>query len=321
MDEPRKLEPVNQTGIKEYCFEVQPEEDGLRLDRFLVQQAADQCRSFWQRLIDEGQVLVQGQPGKNNYRLHAGEAVQVAVPPPEPLAVVAEEIPLDILYEDQDLIVVNKARGMVVHPAHGNICGTLVNALLAHCGDLSGINGVLRPGIVHRIDKDTSGVLVVAKNDFAHLGLAGQIKDHTVTRRYQAVVHGRISEPHGTVDAPIGRDPRDRQKMAVIRKNAKEAVTHYRIVERFRDYTYLEATLETGRTHQIRVHLSFLGHPVVGDPKYGPRRPHFNLTGQLLHAAHLGFQHPRDGRRLEFTAPLPSEFEGTLADLRQGGGH
>jgi len=265
-------------------MKVTGEQAGMRLDVYVSGLVPEMTRSRVQKLIIEGGVTVNGIPSKSNYKVREGDTVSVKVPRPEPLEVTAEQIPLDIVYEDKDLLVVNKPQGMVVHPAAGNYTGTLVNALLEHCDDLSGINGVIRPGIVHRIDKDTSGLLVVAKNDKAHLGLARQIKEHTVSRKYIALVHGNIAEPRGIVDAPIGRDPHNRKKMAVITRNSKPAVTKYRVVERFENYTLVECSLETGRTHQIRVHLAYLGHPVAGDPAYGPKKNPLGLKGQALHA-------------------------------------
>ncbi|WP_227767046.1 RluA family pseudouridine synthase [Zhaonella formicivorans] len=298
-------------------FLITAEDSGKRLDRYLTEQLPELSRSRIQELIGAGQVQVNHQAVKANYKLKKDDAVTVVIPAPEPLEVLPEAIPLDILYEDGDLLVVNKPQGMVVHPAAGNYSGTLVNALLYHCRDLSGINGILRPGIVHRIDKDTSGVLVVAKNDAAHRHLAKQIKEHSVTRTYLALVHGTIKEQSGRIEAPIGRDPRERKRMAVVDKNGKEAVTSYTVLERFVDYTYLQLRLKTGRTHQIRVHMAYLGHPVVGDPKYGPQKPHFGLEGQALHASTLGFVHPRTGAYLEFTAPLPQYFADLLEKLRK----
>lgn len=288
---------------------------GKRLDVFVASMEEELSRSFVQKLISEGLVLVNGKGAKANHRLKEGDEVAVAIPPPVELDVLPEPIPLDIYYEDVDVLVINKPRGMVVHPAEGNYTGTLVNALLYHCRDLSGINGVLRPGIVHRIDKDTSGLLMVAKNDQAHERLAEQLKEHTVTRGYLALAHGALKYDIGVVDAPIGRDPGDRQKMAVTGRNAKRAVTHYRVLGRAQNYTLLELRLETGRTHQIRVHLSYTGHPLVGDTRYGPARPHFNLDGQFLHAYLLGFVHPRTGEYLEFKAPLPEELSAVLEKL------
>lgn len=300
-------------GSEVYEFEL-PE--GIRLD-VGVTEVTGKTRSYVQTLISDGFVKVNGGTKKANYKLRTADKVKVIVPPPKELHVEAENIPLDIVYEDEDILVVNKAQGMVVHPAPGSWTGTLVNALLYHCHNLSGINGVLRPGIVHRIDKDTSGLLVVAKNDHAHQGLAAQIKAHSMARKYIALVHGVVLESTGTVEAPIGRDTSDRKKMAVTFHNSKEAVTHYQVLERFREYTYLRAKLETGRTHQIRVHMAYLKHPVLGDPLYGPRRNSFNLEGQILHAEHLGFVHPRSGEWLEFSAQPPQTFTTLLEQLRK----
>jgi 23S rRNA pseudouridine1911/1915/1917 synthase len=298
-----------------HYFEAGEGEAGKRLDVFLADEAEDYTRSHIQKLIEDGFVSVNGAAARASYKVRQADLIRMEVPEPAGLEAKAEKIPLDIYYEDSDIIVINKPRGMVVHPASGNYSGTVVNALLYHCGDLSGIGGVLRPGIVHRLDKDTSGLIMVAKNDAAHAELARQLKDRLVTRIYLALVHGRVKEQSGVIDAPIGRDPKNRQKMAVVHKNARNAITNYRIIKRFDGYTYLELKLETGRTHQIRVHLSYIGHPVAGDPKYGPARPHFNLKGQFLHAAVLGFKHPRTGVPLEFEAPLPGELEAILNGL------
>jgi 23S rRNA pseudouridine1911/1915/1917 synthase len=294
---------------------VDEEDAGKRLDVFLAEQFKELSRSYIQKLIADVMVLVNNLPQRANFRLKEGYVINLRVPELEPLQVAAEPLALDIYYEDADLIVVNKPRGMVTHPADGNFSGTLVNALLYHCHDLSGINGVMRPGIVHRLDKDTSGLIVAAKNDLAHTALAQQFKDRRVNRRYLALVHGRIREQTGEVDAPIGRDPRDRQRMAVVHKNSKPAVTTYRVLERYQNYTYLSLKLMTGRTHQIRVHMAFIGHSVVGDPKYGPSRVHFDLDGQFLHAEILGFEHPRTGQYLEFRAPLPDVLQKILQSL------
>lgn len=302
--------------MEQTILTVKPAESGERVDVFLVSQMPDLSRSRVQKLIKEEEVLVNGISVKPNYLVEERDEISVHIPALQELEVVAQDIPFEILYEDQDLIVVNKPQGMVVHPAAGNWDGTLVNALMHHCRDLSGINGVMRPGIVHRIDKDTSGVLVAAKNDFAHLSLAEQIKEHTITRIYNAVVHGVVGEPAGIIEAPIGRHPVQRRKMAVVLKNSKHAVTHYRVLERFKEFTLIEAKLETGRTHQIRVHMSYLGHPVAGDPLYGPRKSFLDLQGQALHARVLGFKHPRTGEYVEFVAPLPKYFEELLQKLR-----
>jgi 23S rRNA pseudouridine1911/1915/1917 synthase len=296
-------------------FEVDEGDAGKRLDVFLAGEIEGLTRSHIQKLIAEDLATANGEPVRASYRVRPGDLIIIKIPEPEGLEVKAEPIPLDIYYEDSYVVVVNKPRGMVVHPAVGNYSGTLVNALLWHCRDLSGINGVMRPGIVHRLDKDTSGLIMVAKNDASHLSLAQQLKDRLVTRRYLALVHGRVKERAGVVNAPIGRDPGNRQKMAVVLKNSKRAVTNYRVLGFFKDYTYVELKLETGRTHQIRVHMSYIGHPVVGDPKYGPSRPHFGLSGQFLHAAVLGFKHPRTGVYLQFEAPLPGVLEEILQKL------
>lgn len=290
---------------------------GTRIDVFVTRLDEELTRARVQKLIEQGEININGAPVKPNYKVREGDCVSIQLPEPEKLEVKAENIPLDIVYEDKDLLVINKPQGMVVHPALGNYTGTLVNALLWHCDDLSGINGVIRPGIVHRIDKDTSGLLVVAKNDKAHLSLAEQIKEHSVSRKYIALVHGIIQESKGLVDAPIGRDPRDRKRMAVVTKNSKEAVTRYVVSERFQDYTLTECSLETGRTHQIRVHMAYAGHPVAGDPLYGPRKNPLGLNGQALHAYLLGFKHPSTGEYIEFKAELPAYYERLLGELRE----
>lgn len=296
-------------------FEVRESDSGKRLDVFLAGEAEDCTRSHIQKLVGEGLASVNGAAVRASYKVKQGDLVRLEVPEPEGMETKAEKISLDIYYEDSDVIVLNKPRGMVVHPAAGNYTGTVVNALLYHCRDLSGINGVLRPGIVHRLDKDTSGLIMVAKNDAAHAGLAQQLKDRLITRIYLALVHGKVKEAAGVIDAPIGRDPKNRQRMAVVHKNSKHAVTNYRVLSRYAGYTYLQLQLETGRTHQIRVHLSYIGHPVVGDLKYGPARPHYNLEGQFLHAAVIGFKHPRTDVYLEFEAPLPVELDTILHGL------
>ena len=306
--------PINQVTRHDLTVSINA---GKRLDAWLAKELPELSRTYIQKLIEEGQVLVNNQGVPANYKVKNGDVLEVAVPPPVDLEVKAQDIPLEVIYEDQDVLVINKPSGMVVHPAHGNYEGTMVNALLARCQDLSGIGGVNRPGIVHRIDKDTSGLLMVAKNDLAHQGLTQQIKDHQVIRRYLALVHGQVQEPAGRVETPIGRHPNDRKKMAVVTRNGKMAITHYRVLERFREYTLIEARLETGRTHQIRVHLAYIGHPVAGDPVYGHRRPHLGLSGQALHAGVLGFKHPRTGEDLEFSVPVPEYFQVILAELRQ----
>ncbi len=302
--------------MKEILLTVPPEEEGERIDRWLSSQDESMSRSFIQKLIGEGRLLVNGLPAKSSYKIREGDQVSLSVPDALPLFAKPEEIPLEILYEDSDLLVVNKPQGMVVHPAAGHMSGTLVNALLFHCGDsLSGINGVLRPGIVHRIDRDTSGSLLVCKSDQAHRHLAAQLKDHSMKRRYLALVHGGFSSDEGSVDAPIARAKNDRKRMAVDQKG-KRAVTHYRVLERFGDVTFLECVLETGRTHQIRVHLSSIGHPLLGDPVYGNGKNPFHLAGQALHAKDLGFIHPVSNEYMEFSAPLPAYYEALLKKLR-----
>lgn len=320
MKKPNKVidKEIQQTEMPQlFSEEIEMELDpGIRIDVGLTG-ALDKSRTFVQNLINDGHVLVNGEIVKANYKIRPADQVQVRIPEPRLLEVQPENIPLDIVYEDEDLLVVNKTQGMVVHPAPGAWTGTLVNALMYHCTNLSGINGVLRPGIVHRIDKDTSGLLVVAKNDFVHGSLSAQLKDHSTARKYLVIVHGVLSEPGGTIDAPIGRNPSERKQMAVTLRNSKRAVTHYTVIERFKGFTYLEVRLETGRTHQIRVHMAYIKHPVLGDPVYGPKRNNFNLKGQMLHAAELGFVHPRSGKWLQFSAPLPREFEEVLRKLRQ----
>ncbi|ART76276.1 pseudouridine synthase [Sutcliffiella horikoshii] len=286
-----------------------------RIDKVLSTQNEEWSRSQVQQWIKEGQILVNGEKTKPNYKFSVGDNITVTIPEPEALDVVPEEMDLDIYYEDADVIVVNKPRGMVVHPAVGHATGTLVNGLMAHCNDLSGINGVLRPGIVHRIDKDTSGLLMVAKNDFAHEKLVNQLVAKTVTRKYQAIVHGVIAHDVGTVDAPIGRDKKDRQAMTVTNENSRNAVTHFRVIERFKDFSHIECQLETGRTHQIRVHMKYIGYPLAGDPKYGPKKS-LDIEGQALHAGILGFIHPRTEEYMEFEAPNPPEFERVLKHLK-----
>lgn len=306
-----------------FCFAAEPECAGVRLDRFLCgcfsgdeTLAARFSRSYVQRLIDDGRVSLNGRPAKKSVPVCPGDRVELEAQT-ETAEILPEDIPLDIVYEDDCLLVVNKPKGMVVHPAPGNPRGTLVNALMFHCGGrLSGVNGVERPGIVHRIDKDTSGLLVVAKNDFAHLSLSEQVAAHSMTRVYSAVAHGRFSDGSGTVDLPIGRSERDRKRFCVTEKNAKRAVTHYRVVCRYEGYTRLELRLETGRTHQIRVHMAHIGHPLAGDTVYGPKSTPKALCGQCLHAGILGFKHPASGRYVEFCAPLPAYFVDFLNTLR-----
>ena len=294
------------------------EQDNIRLDRFLTDQYEEYTRSFLQKLIDQGNVSINGTTvKKNGIKLKENDEIRVVLPAPQPLEVVAENIPLDILYEDDDVILINKPKGMVVHPAAGHTSGTIVNALLYHCKDsLSGINGVIRPGIVHRIDMDTTGVIIACKNDAAHNCIAAQLKEHSITRRYYAIVHGNLKDDEGVIDAPIGRDPNNRKRMAINCKNGKNAVTHYKVLERFGKFTWIECRLETGRTHQIRVHMASIGHPLLGDALYGPAKCPYPLQGQTLHAYVLGFIHPSTKEYMEFQAPLPAYFEELLQKFR-----
>ena len=291
------------------------EQKGDRIDKAVSMLDSEWSRTQVQQWIKEGHVLVNGTPVKSNYKCSINDKIEIFIPDPEVLDVLPEEMDLDIYYEDKDVLVVNKPRGMVVHPAPGHLTGTLVNGLMAHCKDLSGINGVLRPGIVHRIDKDTSGLLMVAKNDMAHESLVNQLVEKTVTRKYKAIVHGVIPHDFGTIDAPLGRDPKDRQSMTVV-DDGKHAVTHFHVLERFNAFTLVECQLETGRTHQIRVHMKYIGYPLAGDPKYGPKKT-LEIDGQALHAGVLGFTHPRSGEYLEFEAPLPEDFKQLLDQLRK----
>ena len=303
--------------MTELVFSASTEDSGIRVDRFLQARLPDHSRSAIQKWMEDGCVLVNGKSVAKNYKLSGVCEILVRIPEPQELQVRAENIPLDIVYEDDDLLVVNKPKGMVVHPAPGNSDGTLVNALLYHCkGSLSGINGVIRPGIVHRIDKDTSGLLMVAKNDRAHLGLAEQIKEHSFDRVYETVVYGQFKEDSGTVNAPIGRHPVDRKRMAVIASHSREAITHFQVLERLNGFTHLRVQLETGRTHQIRVHMAYIGHPVAGDPIYGPRKVISELHGQCLHAREIGFTHPVTGERMHFSSSLPDYFVRFLDQVR-----
>ncbi len=297
-------------------YTIEEENVGKRLDLFISENDVDMSRSFVQGIIEKQQVKVNGQIRKSNYKLKVGDRVQVELAEPVELQVEAEDIPLDIIYEDSDVIVINKPQDMVVHPAPGNYTGTLVNGLLHHCKDLSGINGVIRPGIVHRIDKDTSGVLVVAKNDKSHNSLAMQLKDHSMKRAYYAIVEGIVKEEEGTVRTNIGRHPIERIKMAVV-KDGKEAITNYKVLERFKSNTLVECRLETGRTHQIRVHMAHLHHPLIGDQVYGYKKQKFKLQGQALHAKNLGFIHPTTGEYMEFDSQLPKYFQDILDKLRK----
>lgn len=291
---------------------------GERIDRYLAENFEDKSRSYLQKLIKDGQVKVNGKPVKANYRLVFDDRVEIYMPEVKEPDIEPENIPLDILYEDKDVLLVNKPKQMVVHPAPGHYSGTLVNAIMYHCGnELSGINGVMRPGIVHRIDMDTTGSLVICKNDASHQSLSEQLKEHSINRIYEAIVHGNLKEDEGTVNAPIGRHPTDRKKMSIHAKNGREAITHYKVLERFGNYTHIQCKLETGRTHQIRVHMSSIGHPLVGDMIYGPAKcPFSNLQGQTLHAKTLGFIHPSTNEYLEVNAPLPDYFVSLINRLK-----
>lgn len=294
---------------------IRCEEEGIRLDRFLAEELEELSRSQVQKLLEDGHIRLNGKPVKKSDKALPGAAYEVELPEPRELGIEPEDIPLDIVYQDEDVIVINKPKGLVVHPAAGHWSGTLVNALLYHCKDLSGINGVLRPGIVHRIDMDTSGLLIVAKNDFSHQKLAAQLKDHTLSRTYEAIVCGNLKEDSGTVDAPIGRSEADRKKMAVTLKNSRNAVTHWQVVGRYPGYTHLRLKLETGRTHQIRVHMAYLGHPIVGDVVYGRKKPELGLDSQCLHAKELTFLHPRTDAPVTVACDLPDYFRAALKKL------
>lgn len=299
-------------------YELTADESGERIDKFLSRNYENLSRSYIQKLLKDGNIIVNKLAVKANYKIASGDVIHIRIPESEPLDILPEDIPLDILYEDSDILIVNKPKGMVVHPSPGHYTHTLVNAVLYHCGgNLSGINGVIRPGIVHRIDMNTTGSLLICKNDRAHQILAEQLKEHSITRRYHAIVHGNIKEDSGTVDAPIGRHPADRKKMSTKSQHGRHAVTHYRVLERFGSYTYIECELETGRTHQIRVHMSSIGHPILGDDVYGPARCPFKLEGQTLHAKTLGIIHPSTKEYMEFDAPLPQYFQNLLTMLRK----
>lgn len=298
------------------CLICEIDDGGKRLDGFLADVLDEISRSRAQKLIEDGFVLVNGKAAGKSLKLKEGDKISVTLPEVREAEILAEDIPLDIVYEDGDLIVVNKPQGMVVHPAAGHFSGTLVNALMYRCkGELSGINGIMRPGIVHRIDRDTSGILVAAKNDFAHRGLAEQLAKHSMKRVYKGIVYNSFKDPEGIVDAPIGRSPKDRKKMTVLKTGGRRAVTHYKQIASAKGFSFMEFRLETGRTHQIRVHMSHIGHPLLGDPVYGPKKCPYSLKGQVLHAGVLGFVHPRSGEYLEFSAELPEYFEGLLKRL------
>jgi 23S rRNA pseudouridine1911/1915/1917 synthase len=299
-------------------FEVETTQEGERLDKYLSLIYPDISRSFFQKRIKENDILVNQTPQKANYRIKTEDIVTVTIPDAAPTTIVPEDIPLDILYEDDDVLIVNKPKGMVVHPSAGHYTGTLVNAIMYHCKDsLSGINGEIRPGIVHRIDMDTTGSLIVCKNDESHVNIAGQIKDHTVNRIYEGIVYGCLADDCGTIEEAIGRNPNDRKKMAINEKNGKPAITHYKVLERYRNYTYVQFKLETGRTHQIRVHMASIGHPLLGDVLYSNRKcPFPNLIGQTLHAKTIGFIHPKTNVYMEFSAPLPEYFNQLINKLK-----
>lgn len=299
-------------------YKIMKEQEGERLDKFLSLIDPDLSRSFFQKLIKDGNITINGHTRKANFRLRTDDVVEVTIPDAQEIAIEPEDIPLDILYEDADVLIVNKPKGMVVHPSAGHSSGTLVNAVMFHCKDsLSGINGELRPGIVHRIDMDTTGSLIVCKNDESHIQIAQQIKEHSVNRIYVGIVHGNVKMDEGTIEGSIGRHPIDRKKMAINEKNGKPAITHYKVLERFGDFTYVQFKLETGRTHQIRVHMASIGHPLLGDVLYSNgRSPFKNLQGQCLHAQTIGFLHPHRGEYMEFSAPLPAYFDKLLKTLR-----
>lgn len=308
------MEDQDNDGVVQWI--VDSADSGERIDKYVTESCEDDIsRSQIQLWIKNGDVVVNGTAVKPNYKLAAGDTVQLTIPDPVEVSIAPEPIPLDVIYEDSDVIVVNKPRGMVVHPAPGHYSGTLVNALLHHCTDLSGINGMLRPGIVHRIDKDTSGLIMAAKNDKAHLSLAAQLKEHSVTRKYIAVVHGNVTHDQGTIEAPIGRAAEDRKMYTVTDKNSKHAVTHFIVLDRIADYTLMQLKLETGRTHQIRVHMKYIGHPLVGDPMYGRNKGN-PIDGQALHAGVLGFVHPTNGERMEFEVGLPDDMTHLLDVLK-----
>ena len=299
--------------MEQFTYQIGLGEDDERLDKWISSTLPDLSRSYIQKCIKDDDVLVNGKPQKASYRLRVDDEIIFHIPEAVEPDIAAEDIPLDILYEDEDILIINKPKGMVVHPAPGHYSGTLVNAVMYHCKNhLSGINGILRPGIVHRIDRDTTGSLIICKNDHAHNAIAAQLKEHSITRRYRAIVHGVIPQDNGTVSASIGRDPKDRKKMSVNETNGKHAVTHYTVLQRFREYTYIECQLETGRTHQIRVHMTSIGYPLLGDEVYGNRRSPWHLDGQTLHAMTIGFIHPSTGEYTEVNAPLPEYFEHLL---------
>ena len=304
--------------MNEVIFDIIPEMEDERIDKCICGYMESLSRSYIQKIIKDGNVYVNGLPVKANYKVRVEDKVRFIIPDSVEPDIPAQDIPLDIIYEDSDILIINKPKDMVVHPAPGHYEGTIVNAVMFHCKDaLSGINGVMRPGIVHRIDKDTTGSLIICKNDEAHNDIASQLKEHSINRRYRAIVWGRIKEDEGIIDAPIGRHPNDRKKMAINETNGKHAITHYKVLERFDKFTYIECRLETGRTHQIRVHMTSLGHPLLGDDVYSSAKSPYKVNGQTLHAGVLGFVHPRTGESMEFEAPLPDYFEDILRKLRK----
>lgn len=302
--------------MEEFSYIAAIEDEDERIDKWISSMLTDLSRSYIQKLIKDNQVLVNDRPQKASYHIKAEDEIRFQIPEAVKPAILEEDIPISILYEDEDILIADKPKGMVVHPAPGHYSGTLVNAVMFHCKDnLSGINGVMRPGIVHRIDRDTTGSIIICKNDIAHNSIAAQLKEHSITRKYRAIVHGRIKDEEGCVNAPIGRDNSDRKRMAVNAKNGKTAVTHYKVLEAFKEYTYIECQLETGRTHQIRVHMASIGHPLLGDTVYGNRKTAFHTQGQTLHAMTIGFIHPSTGKYLEVSAPLPEYFVRLLESL------
>lgn len=304
--------------MEQFTYQIGLEDGDERIDKWISNSLQNLSRSYIQKLIKDNMVFVNGKPQKASYRLKVDDEILFQIPEAVEPEIMAEDIPLSILYEDNDLLIVDKPKGMVVHPAPGHYSGTLVNAVMFHCKDnLSGINGVMRPGIVHRIDRDTTGSLIICKNDVSHNDIAAQLKEHSITRKYRAIVHGCLKEEEGTVNAPIGRDPKDRKKMAVNEQNGKNAITHYKVLDTFKKYTYIECQLETGRTHQIRVHMSSIGHPLLGDEIYGGKTAGFHLTGQTLHAMTIGFRHPSTGNYLEVSAPIPEYFAHLLDVLEK----
>lgn len=302
--------------MEEFSYNAAIEDEDERMDKWISSMLTDLSRSYIQKLIKDNMVFVNGRPQKASYHIKAEDEIRFQIPEAVKPAILEEDIPISILYEDEDVLIVDKPKGMVVHPAPGHYSGTLVNAVMFHCKDkLSGINGVMRPGIVHRIDRDTTGSVIICKNDIAHNSIAAQLKEHSITRKYRAIVHGRIKNEEGCINAPIGRDNKERKKMAVNVKNGKNAVTHYKVLEGFKEYTYIECRLETGRTHQIRVHMASIGHPLLGDSVYGNRKTAFHTQGQTLHAMTIGFIHPSTGKYLEVSAPLPEYFAHLLESL------